>query len=714
MTLKLSQLSNTRMDVELLKVINADMKWNVTRKNRTSMTRRPRKPGAGGFEWVCSVHELAENKKVIDGSSKKRRFLHQSTSKRSKTPCIKGEDGMSPGPQTPSVCYEDIGQRCWSSSLPLSKSQKAKSKSRLRNSKTKKTKKGVQNLIDFSGIALLADVACSISVQEATYRVEDFSMSKECTKPEVKIGNTCGVDVKEGIVSPGSNGSAVQPNVNDIGTEVEEKKVAPSKGLRLHWDLNTVMDDWEDPCDDMQIESVKHEDTFISVAPLLETCNAVSTEKTYDKKTVTVKTSDGESCASKCEDFLTSPTSVLKEQSVANCETDTIDGLKLDQQRVSTEVIQGVCDKKVTTEDRVIECCGSNVEVDYDSPFEDGELREPIEKPEKETVCNESDNIYTDEFGTIGNSLLGKVDHGQTMDNQHSLLVKAVPKNDTDQDMQVDAFERPRTDEPEKDICERKEFRLDESTSFDVCRNGEYLHQSRSSNIGDSTVREYDLKSHRSLDRNYSRNYNSRGGPGGGYRTQDRRPSPPERNNGYGSYRGPPLARSHSRDRYRYHSQEYHDPKPHFTPNFNRPSAQPRSRSRSGSPIAWNFQKHKNSDTNSSGEIKTGTRGGHVSPDRSSKCFDDHHRFKDGQFRDKRQPSVTQRYEPTGYFEKQKPDDYYRFNQRSARFSQMNGYKYKDNSDDFRKHDGYYDKANRVGRSVDDGARRFRYANNRE
>ncbi|XP_076953033.1 uncharacterized protein LOC143627011 [Bidens hawaiensis] len=645
------------MDVELLKFISADMKWNVTRKNRTSMTRCPRKPGAGGFEWIGSVHELAEHKKVVDGSSKKRRLLHQSTSRRPKTPCIKGEERMSPGPQTPIVCYEDFGQRCVSRSL--SKSQKAKSKSRLRNSKTKKTKKGVRNTDDFSGIELLADVACSIS------------MSKEQTKPEVKIGNACGVDVKEGIVSPGSN-----------GTEVVEKKVASSKGLRLHWDLNTVMDDWEDPCDDVQIESVKHEDTFISVAPPLETSNVVSSEKTYDKKTVTVKTSDGESFATKCEDFFTSPTSVLKEQSVANCETDTIDGLKSDQQRVSTEVIQGVCDKK------------KKIEVDYDSPFEDGELREPIEKPEKENVCDESDNIYKNEFGTIGDSLLGKVDHGQTMDNQHSLLVKA--------------FERPHTDEPEKDICERKESRIDESTSFDVWRNGEYLHRSRSSNIGDYTMREYDLKSHRSLDRNYSRNYNSRGG---GYRTQDRRPSPPLRNNGYGSYRGPPLARSHSRDRYRYHSQEYHDPKPHFTP-INRHSAQPRSRS--GSPIAWNFQKHKNSDTNSSGEIKTGTRGGHVSPNRSSKCFDDHRRFKDGQFRDKRQASVTQRYEPTGYSEKLKPDDYYRFNQRSARFSQTNGYKYKDNSDDFRKHDGYYDKVNRVGRSVDDGARRFRYAHNRE
>ncbi|KAI3800184.1 hypothetical protein L1987_35494 [Smallanthus sonchifolius] len=827
------------------------------RKGRTSLARRPRKPGTDSLELIYNIQKPAafERKKsgilkVVDAPSKKRRLLHQSTSPPAQTPCINGEGGLSPGPQTPSVHHEEFGQRCWSSAA--SKNQKTKSKTRLRKSKMKLAKKEVLNFDDFSGIELLADVACSSFIHENADHAEYFSVSKEHTTPEV---NLCSVDIKEAIVSPGSNGLAIQPKIHDIGKEVEEKKVASYKGLRLHWDLNTVMDEWEDPCDDFLIESVKHDDASISVVPLPESCNVDSSEKVYElvedlevagTKMVTVKTSDGESSASKsevvdslihpakcedvftsttsvlkeqtvmncesdtidgpkldqhsvsdeviqgfcdnkvttedhvsecccsktvtinapygegsasksevvdssahsvkCEDFSTSTTSVLKEQTVASCESDTIDGPKLDQQLVSDEVIQGFCDDKVTTEDHVSECCCSNdtleeqgdmavgdsedkIQAGYDSPFEDGELREPIEKPEKEAIYKESDNLYKVHFGTIETPLSEKADHGQTVGNQRSMLVKeAIPNNEIDQGVQVDTFERPHIDESRKNICERKDghadesrpvggssVHIDESTSSEVHRSGEYIHRSRSGSIGDSSMRVWDLKSHRSLDRNYSRNYNSRGG---GYMTQDRRPSPSERNNGYGSYRGPP-ARSYSGDRYRYHSQEYHDPKPcyletksHFPPNFNRPGT--RSRSRSGSPIAWHFQKCKNLDTRDSGEIKTGTRGIHASPERSFKCFDDHHRFRDGPFRDNRQTHVTMIQQKQRYPERLKPDDYFRFNQRPARFSELSGYKYKDNSDDIRKHDGFYEKVNLVGRSVDDGVRRFRYAHNRE
>ncbi|KAF5771383.1 hypothetical protein HanXRQr2_Chr14g0670001 [Helianthus annuus] len=757
MTLKVSQLTHTRMDLELLNYINVGMKWNVMRKGRTSMTRRPRKPGADGL-LVYNIQEAPafESKKsggtlkIVDASSKKRRLSHQSASPPGQTRCIKGEEGVSPGPQTPSLYREDSGQRCW-----VSKSQKTKSKTRLRNSKMKKTKKEVLNLDDFSGIELLADVACSSFIHETADRVEDFSMSKEHTTPEVK---TCSIDKNEDSVSPGSNCSVVQQTVHGV----EEKKVAPSKELRLHWDLNTVMDEWVDPCDDKLIEPVKRADASISVVPVIDSCNVNSCKETYEfveglevtgAKTAT-KMSDGESSASKsevvdslthpakCEDLYASTTSVLKEQVIAKCESGTIDGLKFDEQPVFEKVIQVGCNNKVTTDDHVSECCCSNVtqeeqghmaegdleeknQVGYDSPFEDGELREPVAKSGKETVCNKPDNIYTDNFGTIENPVTGKVNHGQTMDNPHSLSVKeVVPNNETEQGVQVDTFERLHAGEPGKDIRERKGgLHIDESTSFDECRNGEFIHRSRSSNIGDSSMRVWDLKSHRCLGRNYSRNYNSRGG--GGYRTQDRRPSPSDRNNGYGSYRGPAPARGHGGDRYRYHSQEYNDlkpcyseVKPHLSSGLNRPGT--RSRSRSGSPpIAWNFQKRKSFDTSKSGEIKTGTRGGHVSPERSSKCIDDRHRFRDDQFRDTRRASITtiqqkQRYEPTGYPERLKPDDYLRFNQRSARFSHTTGYKYKDNSDDIRKHDGYHEKVNRVGRSVDDGVRRFRHAHNRE
>lgn len=38
------------MDLELLNHINVDLKWNILKKGRRSMARRPRKTGADTFE----------------------------------------------------------------------------------------------------------------------------------------------------------------------------------------------------------------------------------------------------------------------------------------------------------------------------------------------------------------------------------------------------------------------------------------------------------------------------------------------------------------------------------------------------------------------------------------------------------------------------------------------------------------------------------------
>lgn len=204
----------------------------------------------------------------------------------------------------------------------------------------------------------------------------------------------------------------------------------------------------------------------------------------------------------------------------------------------------------------------------------------------------------------------------------------------------------------------------------------------------------------------HSRNINPRGGD---YGSQNRRHSPSERNNGYGSNRGPPV-RNHSRDRYRgeYHDfkPSYFERKPHFPPKLNRPRS--RSRSRSGSPIAWNFQKRKNSDTSNSGEIEPITKG-RMSPERSSK-------FTDDQNRDKRRSPVrmiqrNQRPRTIRYPERLKSDDHFRSTQHSARFSQMTGpgrdHRYKENNFAIRKHVSHYEKVNRLGRH-DDGFRRVR------
>lgn len=806
------------MDLGLLNYINVDLKWNVVKKGRRSVTRRPRKPGADNFGLGNNPAAFDAKKsgtdvlgghfaeKVVDAPLKKRRLLRQSLSPAPQTPCLHGERDLSPEPQTPSVHHEDSSQRSHSNSLSLSR--KTKSKSGSRNSNIlKKTKKVVSNLDDFSGIELLAAAACSSFLHDNADHVEDFSVLKEQTTPGVN--SSCTVDMKEAIISTtgSSNRDDMVPDtpiLHDNGNEEGKKKVAPSKGLRLHWDLNTVMDDWEEPSNSLLVEPSTHEsssngglkggnlnlegcegrftevephspqlsgkhDAALSVVPVVEKSNDDSFGKTYELiedlvcsgTKIASKISDGESSVSKsdvvdslihldkCEDYSTSTTSVLREQTIVKCEADTIDNhleysnhkntiSKSDQQPVSEEMMQEGCpspklctsysDKKVASEDPLTlsECCGSDVtqdeqghmaegdtmgkvQVGYDSPFEDGELREPIgweenEVVEKETVYYKSDNIYKNDYGTIENSLPASRERGQAMEDQHSLLVN---KNGIEQDAQADTFERPRTSFQETDYASRKEIPgrkngdsesrpLRESTSVDGCRNGAYIRGSRSNNIGDSynsrsgrdlgpcvdssSTRIFDLKSsheyhrprnvtgdpvirsgkgRRSLDRHQFRNYD----PRGGYR----RPSPSERNNGYGISRGRPV-RSVSRDRYRggsgFHPQgfrrspeeEYHERKPRcFSPNFNR--------SRSGSPIAWHFQKRRNLDTDDD--------------DQKPSNLDTND--------DKRQVAavVVTTIGRNQRFERLKSDDDFRFSQRSGPVS-VREHKYKDNG---RKHD---------------------------
>ncbi|GKB99370.1 ABC transporter G family member 35-like protein [Tanacetum coccineum] len=244
----------------------------------------------------------------------------------------------------------------------------------------------------------------------------------------------------------------------------------------------------------------------------------------------------------------------------------------LNESTIFMSLLQQSSDQQPSTlEDSIIsECCGLNVtqeeqghmaegdsdgkvEAGYDSPFEDGELREPIgwedsQVKEKETVDCVSVNINKADSGTMETPSSERVDHGA----------------------QADICEKKHIDEPAKGFSERKDGK-EESRSFDVCRNGAYVPQSRN-----SSLRVWDEKSNGSLDSrsNHYRNYNP-------YRSQYRRTSPSERNNGYN--RGPLARRSHSRDRDhdRYNDryrQEYRDPKPCYLErkqhsiNFNRPT----------------------------------------------------------------------------------------------------------------------------------------------
>ncbi|KVI10203.1 hypothetical protein Ccrd_011446, partial [Cynara cardunculus var. scolymus] len=565
----------------------------------------------------------------------------------------------------------------------------------------------------------------------------------------------------------------------------------------------------------------KH-DAALSDVLVVEKSNGDSFGKTYESiqdlgctedltgtKKINSKMSDGESSVSKsdvvdalvhpdkCEDFSTSTTSILREQTIMKCESDTIDNhlehnnhkntiSQSDLQPVSEEVMQDgfpsprLCtsysDNKVGSEDPLSECCGSDVtqdeqghmaegdttdkvQVGYDSPFEDGELREPIgweenEVVEKQTIYYESDNTYKNDYGTIENSLPERIktshDHGQAMEDHPSLLVKEAVHNNDKQGAQADILERPNSLFEESDCGSGKEISgrktadgesrqlkgnsllIDESTSIDGCRNGAYIRHSRSSNIGDyysrsgrdlgpcvdSSMRNCDLKSSHEYHRPRNGNLDPVARSGGcrsldshQFRSYDpraayRRPSPSERNNGYGVPRGPPV-RSLSRDRYRggsgFHPQglrrtpdeEYHERKIRcFSPNFNRPGRRSRSRSRSGSPpIAWHFQKQRNLDTDDEARFPK--------PSSNSSEIET---CDDRRLIDKKRSTVamirrTQRFESIGYPERLKSDDHFRITQRSGRFSQPSGpHIYKDHGDSVKKHDGHYEKS-----------RRFRY-----
>nr|GEX11590.1 hypothetical protein [Tanacetum cinerariifolium] len=505
-----------------------DMNWNIIRKSRTSITRRPRKPGTDTFGLRLKSRTKkfgADN--VVIAPLKKRKLLRKSTSPNPQTPCLNGEVGLTSGPQTPAVHHEDSAQRCSNLSTP--------------------------------GIELLADAAISSLVDDNADHVKDLSLLKEHVKPKA---NSCDdVGIKEAIVSTGL----------DSGNEGSKKMVTSSKELRLHWDLNTVMDEWVEPCDDLVAGPNRHDGREV-----------------MDAKTISSKTSYVESYASKSdvidllthpvkrEDFLATTTSILREHTVVKVESD-IKLEKSDQQPSTLEdpVVSECCGSNVTQEEQGHMAEGDSdgkLEVGYDSPFEDGELREPIgwedsQVEEKETVDCASDNINKADSGTMENPSSERVDHGQTKEIQSSLLVKeATPNNDTDQGAQADICEKKHIDEPAKGFSEREDGQ-EESRFFDVCRNGAYVPQSRSNRFGDSysmgrnnvsfrdrsgddvsgprgnsSTRVWDEKSNGSLDSrsNHYRNYNP-------YRSQYRTPSPSERNYGYN--RGPPARRSHSRDR---------------------------------------------------------------------------------------------------------------------------------------------------------------------
>lgn len=404
---------------------------------------------------ILSQHFAEE---VLDVPIKKRILLLQSP----------GQVVVSPQPQTPSPHHEpSVSRDHDSEAMEL-------------------TEKVVSGLNDFSGIELLAATACHSSVYDRSGLVdglEQLSTPRVETHPDIIKMDVSPMELDDYSVQ--DNAVTITQKLCDNGNGESDKSLVPSKVARLHWDLNTLMEEWEEPCDtlvDSHLEKSSLKDALsdglkneyqvtggdqgnlLSGKPetvgIQVNSDGGYLQKSYDAESGLSKSDVVDSFVNpaNCENISTSTTSVSLEETTIKVESD-------DKQAVS-EVVQGGCLSvkgdtvdKLTTEDHLSDCCGSNVSQDkvksgYDSPVEDGELREPAtetwekeELEELECVDYESDDTYkdnSDAIESVTNEVI--VDYPQTISASVS-----VKNNDIEEANKADAFGSKHSQPVEKD-----------------------------------------------------------------------------------------------------------------------------------------------------------------------------------------------------------------------------------------------------------------------
>lgn len=122
---------------------------------------------------------------------------------------------------------------------------------------------------DFSGIEMLAAAACSDSFDadvhhpEEKPEVEEFlqeenhsAMLVEETVASLKTANCSPGDmIVEDRIEDSSFQDTISNFVQNSSTQKDNNTVEMSAPSRLHWDLNVVMDAWEQPCDSVSAGS---------------------------------------------------------------------------------------------------------------------------------------------------------------------------------------------------------------------------------------------------------------------------------------------------------------------------------------------------------------------------------------------------------------------------------------------------------------------------
>lgn len=257
--------------------------------------------------WQLGVAVLGRRfaEKVVDVPIKKRRFLIRSPSPPPRTPSPDHEDSLSPQPQTPTHPEESeqlfysqhaaAGQwffqdahssnkKCvFDGSVGLKFGDSVDGVWNRKMSEMKNIEHDYDD--DFLGIQLLAAAACSSSsIDDDAVNVKETSAVEEFMKAEGIDSPSAAIPVKESIASSGTGNmsqkdvlnednmgvSFVEDSTFDVLANLNKKKnggivksSAPSKDERLHWDLNTVMEAWEESYDDPLANSQIHVSEFV-------------------------------------------------------------------------------------------------------------------------------------------------------------------------------------------------------------------------------------------------------------------------------------------------------------------------------------------------------------------------------------------------------------------------------------------------------------------
>lgn len=227
------------MGLELINFINPELTWNTVSKGSRSASRRSRKlviqSSKVGVELAGSSPKHVESEKL--GVSllgrrfsdniehvpiKKRRLLFQS---------------KSPSPRTPSPRPDELGHSV-DDDVSDGKSSEV-------------TYEKLSYCEDFSGIEILAAAACDSSLVDELDHIDDGPKVEEISTPEQTVSLSSTI--------PSKKEHQAESNKHD-GTV---KNSVCSQEDRTRWDLNTVMNAWDQPCEEVaDVTESRHQDAM--------------------------------------------------------------------------------------------------------------------------------------------------------------------------------------------------------------------------------------------------------------------------------------------------------------------------------------------------------------------------------------------------------------------------------------------------------------------